>query len=85
MDVTARSAAADVAGLEPVLGNARRYSFFQLVDLIHRHHGDDLENSGNGEPRQARIRFSASAGLGLPGSDVVSALSPEPDTAAYPE
>ena len=58
MDVTARSAAADVAGLEPVLGNARRYSFFQLVDLIHRHHGDDLERGGHDEPRQERIRFS---------------------------
>ncbi|RMJ03050.1 hypothetical protein DOQ08_02515 [Marinobacter litoralis] len=83
MDVTARSAAADVAGLEPVLGNARRYSFFQLVDLIHRHHGDDLERSGSGDSVQERIRFSASAGLGFPGSDVVSALSPEHEHAPY--
>ena len=45
MDVTTRAAASDVAELQPVLGNARRYSFFQLVDLIHRHHGDDLELS----------------------------------------
>ncbi|MEH6563320.1 MAG: type VI secretion system baseplate subunit TssG, partial [Marinobacter sp.] len=77
MDVTARSAAADVAGLQPVLGNARRYSFFQLVDLIHRHHGDDLEGGRGDQPNQARIRFSSSAGLGFPGSDVISALSPE--------
>ncbi len=83
MDVTARSATADVAGLQPVLGNARRYSFFQLVDLIHRHHGDDLERGTDEQPQQERIRFSASAGLGFPGSDVVSALSPEHEHAPY--
>ncbi|WP_336365599.1 type VI secretion system baseplate subunit TssG [Marinobacter sp. C2H3] len=83
MDVTARSAAADVAGLQPVLGNARRYSFFQLVDLIHRHHGDDLEQDGVGQPGHPRIRFSASAGLGFPGSDVVDARSPEHEHAPY--
>ncbi|MDX1756886.1 MAG: type VI secretion system baseplate subunit TssG [Marinobacter sp.] len=83
MDVTARAAASDVAELQPVLGNARRYSFFQLVDLIHRHHGDDLERELDQLPTQERIRFSASAGLGFPGSDVVSALSPEHDHAPY--
>ncbi len=83
MDVTARSAAADVAELQPVLGNARRYNFFQLVDLIHRHHGDDLERAKDSQPGQGRIRFSASAGLGFPGSDVVSALSPEHEHAPY--
>ena len=83
MDVTARSAAADVAELQPVLGNARRYSFFQLVDLIHRHHGDDLERTQGDQPGEGRIRFSASAGLGFPGSDVVSALSPEHEHAPY--
>lgn len=83
MDVTARSAAADVAELQPVLGNARRYSFFQLVDLIHRHHGDDLERDNDDQPQRERIRFSASAGLGFPGSDVVSALSPEHEHAPY--
>ncbi|MBE03095.1 type VI secretion system baseplate subunit TssG [Marinobacter lutaoensis] len=83
MDVTARSAAADVAGLQPVLGNARRYSFFQLVDLIHRHHGDDLERSRDTPSRTERIRFSATAGLGFPGSDVVSAASPAHEHAPY--
>ncbi|MBQ0832537.1 type VI secretion system baseplate subunit TssG [Marinobacter sp.] len=83
MDVTARSAAADVAGLQPVLGNARRYSFFQLVDLIHRHHGDDLEGGRDDQPNQERIRFSSSAGLGFPGSDVISALSPEHEHGPY--
>ena len=85
MDVTAKSAAADVAVLQPVLGDARRYSFFQLVDLIHRHHNDDMEsavrNSGSLAPE--RIRFTASAGLGFPGSDVVSALSPVHEHAPY--
>jgi type VI secretion system protein ImpH len=83
MDVTARSAAADVAGLQPVLGNARRYSFFQLVDLIHRHHGDDLEKGIDEHTCQERIRFSSSAGLGFPGSDVISALLPEHAHAPY--
>lgn len=83
MDVTARSAAADVTGLQPVLGNARRYNFFQLVDLIHRHHGDDLESDRDNQTCQERIRFSSSAGLGFPGSDVVSALSPEHEHGSY--
>lgn len=83
MDVTARAAASDVAELQPVLGNARRYNFFQLVDLIHRHHGDDLERAQDEQPQQERIRFSASAGLGFPGSDVVSAMSPEHEHAPY--
>lgn len=83
MDVTARAAAPDVAELQPVLGNARRYSFFQLVDLIHRHHGDDLERETDQEPSQERIRFSATASLGFPGSDVLSALSPEHEFAPY--
>ncbi|EDM45880.1 type VI secretion system baseplate subunit TssG [Marinobacter algicola] len=83
MDVTARAATSDVAELQPVLGNARRYSFFQLVDLIHRHHGDDLERSQDEQPQRERIRFSASAGLGFPGSDVVSAASPEHEHAPY--
>lgn len=83
MDVTARAAAPDVADLQPVLGDARRYSFFQLVDLIHRHHGDDLERHTDQEPQQERIRFSSTASLGFPGSDVLSALSPEHDRAPY--
>lgn len=83
MDVTARATAADVAELQPVLGNARRYSFFQLVDLIHRHHGDDLERFQDEQPQRERIRYSASAGLGFPGSDVLSALSPEHEHAPY--
>ncbi len=82
MDVTARPAAADVARLQPILSNARRYSFFQLVDLIHRHHGDDLER-GQDQQSQERIRYSATAGLGFPGSDVLSALSPEHEHAPY--
>lgn len=83
MDVAARSAAADVDRLAPVLGNARRYSFFQLVDLIHRHHGDDLERPRDPAAPGERIRFSSSAGLGFPGSDVVFAASPEHEHAPY--
>lgn len=83
MDVTDRAAAPDVAGLQPVLGNARRYSFFQLVDLIHRLHGDDLERATDDAPHYERIRFSSTASLGFPGSDVLSAGLPEHEYAPY--
>lgn len=83
MDVATRAAAPDVAQLQPVLGDAKRYSFFQLVDLIHRHHGDDLERDTDQAPQRERIRFSSTASLGFPASDVLSALSPEHDAAPY--
>jgi type VI secretion system protein ImpH len=83
MDAAARATAADVAELQPVLGNARRYNFFQLVDLIHRHHGDDLEREQDERPQRERIRFSASASLGFPGSDVISAETPAHEHAPY--
>ena len=83
MDVADRAAAPDVVGLQPVLGDARRYSFFQLVDLIHRLHGDDLERSTDEAPQNERIRFSSTASLGFPGSDVLSAVLPEHEYAPY--
>jgi len=63
--------------LQPVVGRARRYSFFQLVDLIHRYHGDDLEPGERESPAPERIRFRSGAGLGFPGSDVMGASLPE--------
>lgn len=73
MDLSAGPTAPDVA-LAPLLDGARRYEFFQLVDLIHRHHGDDVERDVD----EGRIRFRANASLGFPGSDVVSLASPSP-------
>ncbi|MCE9664762.1 type VI secretion system baseplate subunit TssG [Halomonas sp. M5N1S17] len=78
MDLTVGPAAADVAPAALVEG-ARRYDFFQLVELLHRHHEDDLEGGGGGSVAAfERVRYSASASLGFPGSDVVS-LEPGAD------
>lgn len=82
MDVSGGTAASSL-GLQPVLDDARRYSFFQLVDLIHRFHDDDLEDPAGVRPEQERIRFSSSAGLGFPGTDVVGASRPEDSDDPY--
>lgn len=78
MDLSAGPAAPDVA-LTPLLDGARRYEFFQLVDLIHRHHGDDTEHQDDAHVN-SRIHFRATASLGFPGSDVVSLCMPSPGT-----
>lgn len=81
MDLTGGAAAPDVA-LAPVIRGARRYEFYQLVELLHRHHGDDLEQRHGGSvPPFQRVRYTASASLGFPGSDVL-ALS-ESQTGKY--
>ncbi|SHF36821.1 type VI secretion system protein ImpH [Modicisalibacter ilicicola DSM 19980] len=69
MDLSAGPTAPDIA-LAPLIKGARRYDFFQLVDLIHRHHDDDIERGDVALDR--RIRFRASASLGFPGSDVTA-------------
>ncbi|WP_043532750.1 type VI secretion system baseplate subunit TssG [Litchfieldella xinjiangensis] len=71
MDLAAGPTAPDVA-LAPLLEGARRYEFFQLVELLHRHHGDDLECVSESRESANRVRFKASASLGFPGSDVVA-------------
>lgn len=71
MDLAAGPAAPDVA-LAPLLRGARRYEFFQLVELLHRHHDDDLERIGESRDSVDRVRFKSSASLGFPGSDVVA-------------
>ncbi|APX91571.1 hypothetical protein BWR19_00595 [Halomonas sp. 1513] len=73
MDLAVGTTATDVA-LAPLLRGARRYDFYQLVELLHRHHEDDLEAGGGGSVAE-RVRYRASASLGFPGSDVV-ALAP---------
>lgn len=74
MDLAVGPTAPDVA-LAPLLRGARRYDFFQLVELLHRHHDDDLELGMDGREHFERVRFKATASLGFPGSDVV-ALEP---------
>ncbi|MBW6392580.1 type VI secretion system baseplate subunit TssG [Billgrantia antri] len=76
MDLAAGPTAPDLAPAALIEG-ARRYDFYQLVELLHRHHDDDLERAASGHPGLERVRFSASASLGFPGSDVV-ALEPRP-------
>lgn len=71
MDLAAGPTAPDVAP-RPLLEGARRYDFYQLVELLHRHHGDDLERRHDIDPGGERLRFRASASLGFPGSDVVA-------------
>lgn len=72
MELTEGAAAPDVA-LAPLLSGARRYEFFQLVELLHRHHNDDLEQRHSGSvPAFQRVRYTTSASLGFPGSDVLA-------------
>ncbi|UYG07271.1 type VI secretion system baseplate subunit TssG [Halomonas sp. M4R1S46] len=80
MDLAVGPAAPDVA-LAPLVDGARRYDFYQLVELLHRHHGDDLEGDREADPATERVRFQASASLGFPGSDVVD-LAPR-ETGRY--
>lgn len=71
MELTGGAAASDVA-LTPLINGARRYEFFQLVELLHRHHNDDLEQRyGGSVPVFQRVNYKASASLGFPGSDVL--------------
>ncbi|TFH85866.1 type VI secretion system baseplate subunit TssG [Billgrantia azerbaijanica] len=77
MDLAVGPAAPDVA-LSPLVDGARRYDFYQLVELLHRHHGDDLEGDREADPAAERVRFQASASLGFPGSDIVALEPREP-------
>lgn len=57
----------------PLVDRARRYEFFQLVELLHRRHDDDLEQRPGGSvPAFSRVSYRTSASLGFPGSDVLS-------------
>ncbi|AQU83642.1 MAG: type VI secretion system baseplate subunit TssG [Halomonas sp.] len=72
MELTSGATAPDVARA-PLFNRARRYEFFQLVELLHRQHGDDLEQRHGGSvPVFQRVRYKSSASLGFPGSDVLA-------------
>ncbi|WP_069385199.1 type VI secretion system baseplate subunit TssG [Halomonas caseinilytica] len=77
MDLAVGPAAPDVA-LTPLVDGARRYDFYQLVELLHQHYGDDLEGDREADPAAERVRFEASASLGFPGSDIIT-LEPRGD------
>ncbi|MGB1237185.1 MAG: type VI secretion system baseplate subunit TssG [Pseudomonadales bacterium] len=55
---------------QKLLSEAPNYNFYQLVDLLHRVHGDDQECDQDFKAGEQRVRFSASASVGFPKSDV---------------
>ena len=71
MGTTSRSAVTHVA-LDPLSFKVRRYAFYQLVELLHRHHGDVLEQQGDQSPLFQRVSYKATASLGFPSSDVLA-------------
>lgn len=52
--------------------NLRDYNFYQLVELLYRNEGQDIEQPENRLPENERIHYTASASLGFPSGDIVS-------------
>ena len=52
--------------------NLKDYNFYQLVELLYRSEGQDIEQLENQLPENERIRYFASASLGFPSGDIVS-------------
>lgn len=52
--------------------NLKDYNFYQLVELLYRIEGQDIEKLDNQLPKNERIRYSASASLGFPSGDIIS-------------
>jgi len=71
MALAARQSAGDLA--EPLLDDAKNYSFFSLIEHLHRLHGDNLETLLDSNPSSERIVFESDPGLGFPASDVLAA------------
>ncbi|MFW5444505.1 MAG: type VI secretion system baseplate subunit TssG [Methylococcaceae bacterium] len=71
MAVTKRHSAADIAA--PALNQARSYAFYQLVELLHRLHDDDLENQLDKLPEDERFFYTSTGSLGFPASDITLA------------
>jgi len=55
-----------------LIDNAPKYNFFQLVTLLHKLHGDDQESDQDFNASEQRVRFSASASIAFPKSDIQS-------------
>jgi type VI secretion system protein ImpH len=48
------------------------YDFYQLIELLYRNEGQDIEQLENLFPEDEKIRFVASGSLGFPTGDIVS-------------
>ncbi|MBK5000255.1 type VI secretion system baseplate subunit TssG [Pseudomonas sp. S31] len=53
--------------------DAHRYSYFQLLELMHQLHGDDLEQRPLSDEARRRLRLEVSPSLSFPVADVLSA------------
>lgn len=71
MATPARQTAADLTDV--LIGNAKNYDFFRLLEHLHEIHGDNLETTDALEPERHRVRLSSYGGLGFPASDVLFA------------
>ncbi|MEE9412687.1 MAG: type VI secretion system baseplate subunit TssG [Methylococcales bacterium] len=71
MAIAERHSASNIA--TPALGQARRYAFYQLVELLHRLHGDELENQQDKLPQNERFFYTSTGSLGFPASDITRA------------
>ena len=58
---------------EGLLTSAHRHHFYQLVERIHRVHGDNLEARLDMHPGDERIRYKVDPALAFPTSDVCKA------------
>src|SRR5690606_38121134 len=65
---TGRSALDDVIAR----GEIAQFSFFPLVELLHRLENVDPESDQDIHPEQERVRFAATASLGFHPGDIVS-------------
>jgi len=68
MEITERQTTRHLAA--KVLQQAPGYSFFQLVEKLHRLHDDDLGKSVQTHPANERFVFSNYGGLGFPSTDI---------------
>jgi type VI secretion system protein ImpH len=75
-----RQTTSDLADV--LLGKARNYDFFRLLESLHQLHGDDLEADDRLRPARQRVRLSTHAGLSFPASDVAQARRMPPQSAS---
>jgi type VI secretion system protein ImpH len=71
MALTKRHSTSNIA--EPALNQARNYDFYQLVELLHRLHNDDLEKQLDKLPQDERFFYTSTGSLGFPASDITLA------------
>ena len=58
---------------DTLLADARNYSFFALLEHLHRLHGDDLERQALSRSARRRLRLQSYPGLSFPASDIAEA------------